>query len=297
MVRFSNDTLSGYTHPVSGSEDATIQNVVKMVRDAIDDCDKLRDLEIEVFLQGSYANNTNVRQNSDVDINVCLKSTFYYNLPEGRTKEHYNIYPATVQYPDFKDYVEKALKDKFGEDNVKRKNKCIHIKENTYHHEADVVPTFEYRNYGYFDVKYSGVKFLTDDFKTIVNYPKQQVENGTDKNDRTHRRYKRTVRILKRIRYRMIDEKVVVNPNISSFLIESLLWNVPTHLYATDDLNIRLKEILGYLLGKTTREDSMSSWNEESNLLPLFGPDRKWSVCDVSEFVIQVFRYLGYADE
>lgn len=297
MVKFSHDTLSGYTQPVSGSEDETIKNVVKMVRDAVSCCDELKDLDIEVFLQGSYENNTNVRQNSDVDINVCLKTTFYYQLPEGRSKEQYNIYPATTKYPDYKNAVEKALRDKFGKDNVKRKNKCIHIKENTYHHEADVVPTFEYRNYGYYGVQYTGVKFICDDLRTIINYPKQQVENGIAKNDTTHRRYKNTVRVLKRIRYRMMDEKERINQNVSSFLIESLLWNIPDFLYEEDDLNERIKDILGYFYGKATGDEPMSKWNEESDLLPLFGPDRKWSVKDVREFIEQVFVYLGYANK
>ncbi len=295
MAGFSNDTLSGYTQPVSGSENTTIQNVLSMVRDAVNSCVALRGLDIEVFLQGSYANNTNVRLNSDVDINVCLKSTFYYHLPEGRTKENYNISDSSTRFTDYKDAVEKAMVDKFGRENVKRKNKCIHIKENTYHHDADVVPTFEYRDYGYWGVNNSGVKFLSDDNKSIINYPKQQVANSTDKNEVTHRRFKRTVRIFKRIRYQMKDNHVELNPNISSFLIESLLWNVPSSLYDEDDLNTRVKDILGYLFLKA--KGPMKDWNEESNLLPLFSNERKWTLEDVKQFVMQVFKYLGYADE
>lgn len=297
MSRFSNDTLLNFTKPVSGSEDTAILNVVNMVRDAVDACNELKHLDIEVFLQGSYANNTNVRQNSDVDINVCLKSTFYYQLPEGRNKDQYNIGKATTEYSDYKNAVEKALRAKFGKDNVKRKNKCIHIKENTYHHEADVVPTFEYRHYGYYDIQYTGVKFKSDEQETIVNFPKQQVANGTDKNNLTYRRYKRTVRILKYICYRMKDENVNLNHNVSSFLIESLVWNVPNRFFEEDDYNIRIRKILIFLYGKTAGVDSMANWNEESDLLPLFGKDRKWKVEDVRQFINQVYDYLGYANE
>ncbi len=294
MAKFSNDQLANWQKPVSGREDDSIQNVVTMVRNAINNCEELNNLDIDVFLQGSYENNTNVKLNSDVDINVCLKSTFYYNLPAGRTKEQYNIYPPTTSYSDFKDAVEKALINKFGKGNVKRKNKCIHIKENTYHHDADVVPTFEYRNYGYYSVSYIGVKFMSDDNKTIINYPKQQVENGTSKNDETHRRYKRTVRILKRIRYKMEEEKVALNQNISSFLIESLLWNVSNVLFEEDELNLRIKLILEYLYSQSN--GPMKNWNEESNLLPLFSDDRKWNIEDVREFIVQVYKYMGYCN-
>ncbi len=297
MARFSNETLSSYTHPVSGSEDETIQNVVNMVCDAINASDDLKDLDIEVFLQGSYANNTNVRLNSDVDINVCLKTTFFYQLPEGRRAENYGITPPTNNYADYKASVLKALVAKFGKDNVKPKNKCIHIKDNTYHHEADVVPTFEYREYGYFNVDRVGVKFITDKGIRIENYPKQQIENGTEKNIRTGHRYKRTTRVLKRIRYKMQEEQVTINENVSSFLIESLLWNVPDELFEEADLNVRLNNILVYLFNKTVGENSMSNWNEESNILPLFSNDRKWKTGDVIEFLIQVKRYLGYDNE
>ncbi len=39
-------------------------------------------VDFEVYLQGSYKNATNVRGDSDVDVVVQLKSTFYHNLNE-----------------------------------------------------------------------------------------------------------------------------------------------------------------------------------------------------------------------
>jgi len=297
MANYNNEQLANWQQPISGSEDETIKNVVSMVRDAINASSDLKDFDIEVFLQGSYANNTNVKQNSDVDINVCLKTTFYYKLPEGRTKDQYNISDSSYSYLTFKTAVYNAMVAKFGRENVQRKNKCIHIKENTYHHEADVVPTFEYRKYGYSYVQARGVKFLCDDLSEIINFPKQQVANGTTKNNDTGRRYKRTARILKRVRYKMQDERVSLNSNISSFLIESLLWNVPNYLYDEDDLNERLSNILVYLYSCTTSDVKMRSWNEESDMLPLFSSDRKWTITDVQEFIIQVWKYLGYSNE
>lgn len=39
-----------------------------MVKEAINEDEKLKLKAIEIFGQGSYANNTNVRLNSDIDI-------------------------------------------------------------------------------------------------------------------------------------------------------------------------------------------------------------------------------------
>lgn len=294
MSNYTNDQLSCWQQPVSGSEDATILNVVNMVRDAINSSIDLRNHDIEVFLQGSYANNTNVRNNSDVDVNVCLHSTFYYMLPEGRTREQYGIEQSNYPYSTYKQAVYDALVAEFGQSNVQRKNKCIHIKENTYHHEADVVPTFEYRRYGMYGIQNTGTKFFCDDGNMVINYPKQQIENGTAKNNNTNRRFKRTVRILKRVRYKMLDEDSRINQNISSFLIESLLWNVPDRFFYEDGLNERLRGILCYLYDQATALRPMQYWTEESNLCPLFGNDRKWTIDDVRLFVLQVWNYLGY---
>lgn len=90
-----------------------------MLRNAIDSCDELDNLEIEVFSQGSYANNTNVRQNSDVDICVMLTSTFHSEYPDGYTRENYVFSPWTIEFYEYRNLVKKALVDKFGADYIR----------------------------------------------------------------------------------------------------------------------------------------------------------------------------------
>jgi predicted nucleotidyltransferase len=66
----------------SNTEQGKCENAV---RKAIDASRKLSSKTIEVFAQGSYANRTNVRQDSDVDICVLYKDAFYsdYSMSQG----------------------------------------------------------------------------------------------------------------------------------------------------------------------------------------------------------------------
>ena len=145
--RYSEDQLKRFTAPLTQSEEERAENAEKMIRAAIDSCDELSQHSIEVFPQGSYANNTNVRQNSDVDICVMLTSTFKGNYPEGKKGKSYGFVDGSITFNEYRDLVKKALIDKFKIDYVSDGNKSIKIDENSYHVKADVVPAFQYRDY------------------------------------------------------------------------------------------------------------------------------------------------------
>ncbi len=70
MSNFSEDTLSNWIKPPSDSEETKLSNSERMVKKALSEDPVLSNKSIEVFGQGSYANDTNVRLNSDIDINV-----------------------------------------------------------------------------------------------------------------------------------------------------------------------------------------------------------------------------------
>ena len=75
-MKYTESQLEGFTKPISDSEEQRCENMIRMVKDAIQGYyNETRDYKMnlsdyEIFLQGSYANNTNVKQNSDVDIFV-----------------------------------------------------------------------------------------------------------------------------------------------------------------------------------------------------------------------------------
>jgi len=149
------------------------ENAVRAIRAAIDQSGALNRRNIQVFLQGSYRNRTNVRQESDVDVGILCYDSFLMDLPEGYTRESFGIAPATYTYAAFKDEVEQALVAYFGRRSVTRGNKAFDIRENTYRVDADVIACFEHRRYAR-DGRYeSGVELIPDRGGRVINWPEQ----------------------------------------------------------------------------------------------------------------------------
>jgi len=296
MAKISEETLTFWTKPPSDTEAAKLDNSERMVKEAISDDPKLKGKSTETFGQGSYANDTNVRLNSDIDINVRYTGGFYYDLPNDKTKEDFGLgNPSPYSYAEFKDDVETALVNKFGRDQVERKDKCITILGNTYRVETDVVPTWNYRRYSANGTYVLGAKFRADSSSWVVNYPKQHIENGKGKNSDTLKRFKRLTRIHRKLRYKMIEDNVQVSDNITSFLLECLVWNVPNEAFNTPTTwTDRLKASIVHLYNKTKEDSTCEDWGEVSELIYLIRPSRKWSRGDINKYLIQAWNYLEY---
>lgn len=297
MSRFTEETLTGWTRPPSLAEQTKLENSERMVRDAINSDEKLKKKRTETFGQGSYANNTNVRLNSDIDINVCHLDGFYYNYLSSEQKTKFGL-GNTIAYSfqEFKNDVEIALVNKFGRSDVKRNDKCITVLANTTRIETDVVPTWEYRHY-YDSGNYAaGTVFFTDSNNSrIDNYPKQHIRNGIKKNDRTLRKFKRLTRLHRKLRYKMIEDGLNVSKNITSFLIECLVYNLPDDMLSKNETwNDKLKSSIVYIYENTETSGMCKSWLEVSDELFLFHAGRKWSYQDVRTYMQQLWTYLEY---
>lgn len=294
-MKYSEETLNNWRKPPSDTEEEKLSNVEKMVRNCINEDTTLKSMNIKIFGQGSYVNDTNVRLNSDIDINVHYVDGFYFDLPTGKTRSDFGLNnPSSYSAPDFKNHVQSALVNKFGSD-VKRKNKCLVIEGNTYRVGADVVPTWQYRLYSLDGSYVEGVRFYADNGESVTNFPIQHIENGKLKNRQTQRRFKRLVRIYKRIRAKMIEDGESVNQNITSFLLECLVWNVPNWIFNDyETWSDRLENSILFLCSKTKEDGAYKDWVEVSSWLPLFDSDRKWSRTDVYTYLQNLWFYLEY---
>ena len=298
MAKFSEDTLNGWRKPPSDTEEGKLTNAESRIRQAISKSEDLKDYSISVFGQGSYANDTNVRLESDVDINVCCISTFFTEyVAEGVTDKTFGFVSSSQTYDDFKEKVRKALVAEFGSSNVKVKNKCFSIAENSTRVKADVVPTFELRRFDDAVEAHviKGVKYFSGKGDVVINYPLQHIENGKRKNAATQKRFKRVVRIFKKVRYKMIEDGIQVSSHITSFLLECLVWNVPDYIFNdNDNWTKRVKDAIIYIYGQTADEDKCKEWGEVSELLYLFRSNRKWSSKDVNDYMVQMWNYMEF---
>ena len=129
MSRDWEEIFSNWGRSPSPTDQAKAENAERAVRKAIDAGAKLSAKPIEVFTQGSYANRTNVRQDSDVDVCVLYTGAFFpdYSLSEGLTNEALGYGSGTYLYPEFKNDVEAALVSYFGRGEVVRGQKAFDV--------------------------------------------------------------------------------------------------------------------------------------------------------------------------
>jgi len=61
------ETLQGWTTPSSATEQEKQERTERMIRHAVDEHGPFAGCSLRVYAKGSYANNTNVRADSDVN--------------------------------------------------------------------------------------------------------------------------------------------------------------------------------------------------------------------------------------
>lgn len=195
-----------------------------------------------VFLQGSYCNDTNIYAESDVDIIIRLKDTFYSNVTQMTVVDQASwggaYSDATYTHGNFKADVLKVLQDEYGDD-VVAGDKAIMIEANGNRRKADVITAAEFRRYFKFNSIYdenyvTGICFWDSKGNRIANYPKQHSENMTRKHQSSDCWLKPMVRILKNMRTKLVNDGIIEGKIAPSYYIEGLLYNVPDDKFTTD---------------------------------------------------------------
>ena len=192
-----------------------------------------------VFLQGSYGNDTNIYTESDVDVVISCSDVFYYDIKQlpadQQTAFRSNNSDSTYAYNDFKNAVKDALVQAFG-NSVQVGTKAFKIAPNGSRRSADVVPAFEHHRYQKYissvpPTFYEGISFFTKDNNRIDNFPKLHSVNLTTKHQATTNRFKPTIRMFKNIRSAMVELEMIDNSDAPSYFIEGLLYNAPNELF------------------------------------------------------------------
>ena len=297
-MNISEDTLATWAKGPSQTETDKCGNAERGIRKAFDADATMKALDVSIFTTGSYRVRTNVKQDSDVDICVRYNSAFFDEYPEGTTRETLGFVKSTLSFADFKNHVQNALVGYFGASEVKRGNKAFTVNENSYRIVADVVATFERRLYAkHLDGSYiyrTGVGFYTDSGVLIQNFPDQTYENGVARNDATGRSYKRIIRILKRMRNKMQDDKIPEAANMASFLIESLVWNAPVAAFSHSTWTDILRAVIIDVWSGTRDTADCSKWAEVNDIKILFHPTQPWTKQQANQFLLAAWKYMGY---
>jgi hypothetical protein len=293
------DTFRTWGAAPSATEQQKMENAESAIRKAIDASTRLSTMDISVIPQGSYKARTNVRLDSDVDICVSLNSTFFTYYPEGKTDEHYGNNEGSIGFREFRNLVHTALIDYFGSTQITPGNKAFDVHSNTYRVDADVVPAFAYRHYygdaAHHYIEPTGTAFLFGgDGRRIVNWPKQSYKNGYDKHERTGKRFRKMVRILKTLRNKMQDEKIAAAKDIGSFLIESMVWNAPDNSFNHTEYRDDVRAVLACCFNETLPKGSHADLLEVNDTKYLYGLHQAWTREQVHAFFSAAWDYIGF---
>jgi hypothetical protein len=251
-VKISEAQMETWSHQGSVAQSAATYAQIKKVLE--DSSAPFANRSFEIFLQGSYGNDTNIYADSDVDIVICLTSTYYEDLGwlQESEKSFYNqiASPASYSLPSFRDEVLTWLKGNFGSA-VNAGNKAIFIKGSESRRDADVLVCAAHRLYRSYKEAYSsdyhrGVVFWTTSGTEIVNFPKQHSDNCTVKQQNTCNKFKQLVRSSKNLRNKMVVDGALLDGSTPSYFLEGLLWNMPSDRY-TYSLTQTVDNLLAWL--------------------------------------------------
>lgn len=246
---------------------------------------------LSIFLQGSYANSTNIYGDSDVDVVVLYENTFHWDMtaltPAQQELHERTFPPATYTWDHHRNDVLAALRSHYGQAAVTPGRKSIKVQTGSGKRPSDVVPAVQFRRYATFNGPHDltahwGIQFFDSAGNAIVNYPKYHIERGEQKNqtERTGGQYKATVRIVKNFRNYLVDNGLLGESVAPSYFIECALHNVPDHLFR-GPYTTTIPAILNYLL--TTPYAGFLCQNGVTSLIG--NQSTQWSATDFATFL------------
>jgi len=257
-------------------------------------CVPYADKQYEVYLQGSYCNDTNIFSESDVDIVIQLNSTFSSNkheLTRAQLALHERDYdPATYSSADFRKDVISVLGNHYGINNVTDGKKSVKLAGVASRRNADIVVCTQYRKYAYYwgynDCPFIEGMMINNQGECTINYPRLHAAALTQKHQQTSSRFKPLVRVLKNIKTRMVERGYINEKTAASYYIEGWLYNAPNELFAYD-LRERFEQVCNWLL----RQDS-SKFAMPHGQFPLIGAqNNQWSSNDLEAFSEELIKF------
>lgn len=241
--------------------------------------------DLDIFLQDSYANDTNISKSSDVDIVVKIKGIWRADKstlsPTDLEKYNSSTKSSEYSFNQFNTDIMNCIQKHFGIENIKNDDKCLKLREHSKFCDADIIPSFTYKRYGTYinsenQIFTEGIVFDKNDGKTVVNFPKIHLQSLADKSGRTSGNFKETIRMFKSLKNELIDNGLIDEGTAKSYYIENLIYNIPDNLFSgtyKDRFSKILEELIKdfnsgatnnyYCANKVDKLISNSTWSSE----------------------------------
>ncbi|NCC51129.1 MAG: nucleotidyltransferase [Spartobacteria bacterium] len=180
------DLCRKYSEPLGESEEERCERAERMICNAIKSSNVFDGQKlslISIFAQGSYRNGTNIPQESDVDVAICYRGSYFFDTSQlsPLATLSLDISPAVYTYDQFKSDVTRALHDSFGNE-MKVGNKSLKIRPNSGRVSADAVPSFEFKQFRAYGDPMIGTRFIDRNGSHITNWPDHHYFFGVEKN-------------------------------------------------------------------------------------------------------------------
>jgi hypothetical protein len=300
-----NERLTHWERPASDSEEAKIQRAAAMVRAVLNSNAWTKAEGITIEPQGSYYNNTNVRQEADLDLRAVhphIYAEYQSNVVRPMAEAALGYYDTGRTFGEIASEMRRqigaSLADAFGRPNVNIGTKAIRVHGLTGSRaDVDVVPTFRLHHvfwdqsrqgYGWNE----GVAIPTGPF--ILNFPEQHHANGMGKRATTKYRFKKIVRSLKRLRDELVEIQAIGPKQIPSFLVECLVYLVEDahFLQEEDDRIDRVRRVVARLLEILADPLLTAGATEINGVKFLFHSSQPWTLDDAQVFAAAAYTRL-----
>jgi hypothetical protein len=170
---------------------------------------------------------------------------------------------------------------------------AIQVNASSARMDADIVPCFSFEYHFDSATVRKGTKIFPKSGSAFENYPQQHLDSGRAKSKATSQRFKKAVRILKRVENAMLEEGV--HDEVPSYFVECLVYNCPDGLFARSSWVTRVKGIICHIWDELDGEepaDSDDRWLEVNQCKWLFTSKQKWSREEGRAFARAAWNYL-----
>lgn len=250
--------------------------------------------DVQIYLHGSYANNTNIYFPSEIEIAVELKQTQEFNglSLDSDTVNYriYNNYFVDIQLEfgpeQFRELLFNELSDMIGAKCLDKDKTIILPTVAKIKHGISIMPCFSFKYSDSIGESFNGV--LLYDKSTdadIVTFPRLHSENGQAKDKACGSNFKKCVRLFKTLNALAVREFELLAENTSTgYFIECLLYNVPDYLFLGENLQDLFVKIINYLINC-----DLDSFACQNLVWQLFGAAREfWQIRRAEKFLTAI---------
>jgi hypothetical protein len=251
----------------------------------------VREKKVDVFLQGSYADGTNLGDKSPVDVAAVLTSAWSQDLAMGGASQA-DERRLRDSFQDFRLDVLGSLRAEYGLASVEDRPDCLFVEGAAGRLPLQVTVGIQHRLYLSFgatsEKQYQeGLSFWTPDARQVICFPKLHHANGLAKDGEAGAKgwFKPIVRIFKSARDHLAQREVLDPGMARSYFLECLAYNVPDR-----SLGWSLADSLAGAL-KWLGAAQLSGLRAQNGIDPLFGSGpRQWSDRHARLFIATLVR-------